>query len=188
MEEEIKLITEESNPEDVAKEMATSIRKMYEDRDKKAIGAKERLVKSLGITADKYRTANGVMIALDTVREVIGDNANMTLVDSIATAKSMATKMATIAQDMAEKAEGMEPDSFDMICEGFYDTDFASGDGSIADMIEQMLTLQLCQQVGPAAQDIKDFCVSADEEIEKARENLVKYCETNDLDVEEYYG
>lgn len=180
--EDIKLMTEEAGVEKTAQEMAKTIRKMYDDRDAKVIGAKERLISQLEVTADKYRTANGVMSALETVRIVIGDNANMTLVDSVATAKSMATKMAKLALDMAEKAKGLDPEEFENLCDGFYDTDFAAGDGSVADMIEQLLALQLCQNVGPSAADVTEFCTRSDEEIEKARKDLREFCEKNELD------
>lgn len=180
--EEVKLMTEEAGVDKAAQEMAKTIRKMYDDRDAKAMSAKERLVSQLEVTADKYRTANGVMSALETVRIVIGDNANMTLVDSVATAKSMAMKMAVMALDMAEKAKGLDPEEFETLCDGFYDTDFAAGDGSVADMIEQLLALQLCQNVGPNAADVTEFCTRSDEEIEKARKDLREFCEKNDLD------
>lgn len=181
--EDVKLMTEEAGVDKAAQEMAKTIRKMYDDRDAKATSAKERLVSQLEVTADKYRTANGVMSALDTVRLVIGDtSADMTLMDSVATAKAMATKMAAMALDMAEKAKGLDPEEFETLCDGFYDTDFASGNGSVADMIEQLLALQLCQNVGPSAADVTDFCTRTDEEIEKARKDLREFCEENELD------
>jgi hypothetical protein len=184
----IKMVTEQADPKDVAEEMAKSISKMYEDRDKKAVGAREHLVSQLKVTADKYRTANGVMAALATVRDVIGSHSDMTLDDEMTMAKSVATSMSRITTLMADKAGDLDPEEMDKLCKGFYNEDFSQDDDSAGEMVHELMMLQLCQNVGPDAGDIVDFCKHTDEEIDKARENLKTFCEENDLDFNELCG
>ena len=182
----MKLVAEEEDHAKVANDMATSIAKMYEDRDKKALGARDHLVSQLEVTADKYRTANGVMSALDTVRLVAGNHTGDDLMGDIAMAKGVAIVMAHKAQDMRDKAQELDPDDMDQLCDGFYEKEFAESESLTAvDMVVELMLLQLCQNVGPAAQDVADFCRTADEEIEKARNNLRDYCEKHGLSFEE---
>lgn len=183
----LKVMTEEADARSVAEEQAKSISKMYEDRDKKVVGAKDHLVSQLRVTSDKYRTANGVMSALSCVREVAGDGMGDT-VEQIAMAKSVATEMAAVAEDMATKARGLSPDEMDQLCDDFYDKEFSEHDSSIIDMVAQLMILQLCQNIGPNAEDIVDFFRHSEEEIEKARETLVTFCKENDLDFLEICG
>lgn len=182
----VKLMTDEAKPEDTAKEMAKSIAKMYDDRDKKATSAKDHLVSQLEVTSDKYRTANGVMAALQVVRDVLGKTTDYA--EDISIAKTVATRMANTAYEMSEKAVQLDPEEMDQLCLGFYDQAFSEGKGSALEMIDELMSLQLCQNVGPNAEDIAEFCKTADEEIEKAREELRKFCSENDLDFNEVCG
>lgn len=177
----VKLMTEEAGNQKVAEEMAESIRKMYEDRDAKVSGAKEHLVSQLEVTADKYRTANGVMSALDTVRLVMGNSSHASLMDELSLAKAAANRMAMTALEMSRKAADLDPEHLYNLCNGFYDPAFSEGDGEIRDMVDQLMLLQLCQNVGPSSQDVTDFLRTANEEIEKAKADLRKHCEDNDV-------
>lgn len=185
-ERNVKLMTEEAGLQETAKKQAQDISKMYEDRDKKAIGARDHLVSQLEVTSDKYRTANGVMAALHVVRDVLGDVTDY--VEEISIAKTAATRMAGIAQEMAKKAAETDPDEMDKLCDGFYDPDFCNGESSALELIDELLVLQLCQNVGPNAEDVAEFCKTADEEIEKARENLRTFCSENSIDFNELCG
>lgn len=185
----MKLITGEAKPVKAAIEIAKSIRKMYEDRDAKALAAKERLVFQLSVTADKYRTGNGVMSALETIRMVLGDRIDeLTLEEEVSYAKGLAIVMADKTTRMADKAKELDPEGMDKLCEGFYSADFADSEASLLDLTEELMTLQLCQNVGPGAEDVVSFLENADKEIEKARENLRTYCKEKDLDFDEICG
>ena len=182
----MKLMTEEADGRKVADEMAKSIGKMYEDRDRKALSAKERLVEQLDVTSDKYRTANGVMAALDVVRSVNGNASDP--IQEIAMAKAVATEMAHVSKTMCDKAKSLAPEEMSQLCDDFYDKEFSEHDSSIVEMVNELMALQLCQNVGPSAEDITDFLSQADAEIEKAREDLRKHCEENGLDYLEVCG
>lgn len=182
----LKLMTEEADFNESAKEQAKAIAKMYEDRDKKALGARDHLVSQLEVTSDKYRTANGVMNALQVVRDVLGTTTDY--VEEISIAKTAATKMAGIAQDMAKKVSELDPEEMDKLCDGFYNPAFSEGSASALEMIDELLVLQLCQNVGPNAEDVNEFCRTADEEIEKARENLKTFCTEHGINFNELCG
>lgn len=183
----LKIMTEEAGLDETARQMAKSIAKMYEDRDKKVLNARNHLVSQLKVTSDKYRTANGVMSALDTVRLVFGNN-EPSLAGEVSIAKMTASEIAVITVEMADKARELDPENMDELCDGFYDKEFSEGEGSVIDMVRQLMILQLCQNVGPSAEDIMEFCRTADEEIDKAREDLKKFCKDNDLDYLEVCG
>lgn len=185
----LKVMTEEADNLEVAKNMAESIRKMYEDRDTKALAAKERLVSQLEVTVDKYRTGNGVMSALDMVRTVLGERTEeITLAEEIAHAKGLAIVMASKTTEMAKKAKSLDPDKMDSLCENFYKTDFAKSQATAFDLMEELLVLQLCQNVGPSAEDIVEFLNHTDEEIKKAKKNLEDFCNEHKLDYFEVCG
>lgn len=181
------LVAGEAKPQEVAEEMARSIAKMYEDRDKKAMSAKEHLISQLEVTVDKYRTANGVMSALDTVRLVYG-RGYLEIDDELAVAKGVAKVAAGVAQAMAKKAGLLDPEEMDQLCDGFYQKEFADGESDARDLVDELMSLQLCQNVGPNAEDITEFVRHADEEIEKARNDLREHCEKNGLDFDELCG
>lgn len=183
----LKVMTEEADNLEVAKNMAASIRKMYEDRDAKALAAKERLVSQLKITSDKYMTGNGVMSALETVRLVV-DKYEDDIFNEISNAKTLAMVMADKAARMAEKAEELNPDEMDKLCDGFYIVDFAATDGSMLDLMEELMSLQLCQNVGPSAEDVVEFLNHTDEEIKKAKKNLEDFCNEHKLNYLEVCG
>lgn len=183
-ERKFKVIAGEADNKKIADDMAESIRKMYEDRDKKALAAKEHLVSQLAVTSDKYRTANGVMSALDTVRTVFGEDM-LGIDEELNIAKHIAKHMAAMSMDMADAAKKLCPDDMDKLCDGFYDKEFS---GAAIDLAYELMALQLCQNVGPSAQDVTDFCRTADTEIEKARENLRTFCSENGLDFNEVCG
>lgn len=182
------IVTEDADPMEVAKEMAASIRKMIEDRDKKAVGAKEHLVSQLEVTVDKYRTANGVMSALETVRTVFGSIAEKSVYAEIAIAQRIAKRMAITTDEMARKAGELDPDEMDKLCDGFYDKDIVEKNVDPEDLAQQLMVLSLCQNVGPNASDVSDFCRTADQEIDKARDDLKEHCEKNGIDFLELCG
>jgi len=177
----------DTDPQKTAEEMAKSISKMYEDRDKKAENAKQSLMDQLEVTSNKYRTANGVMSALGCVRDVFGNHDSM-IEEEIGYAKTIATEMAVVAEAMLEKASELDPEDMNMLCDSFYDKEFSEHNACVADMAKELMILQLCQNVGPNAEDITGFCLHADEEIAKARENLVDFCNTNGINFNELCG
>jgi len=179
----LKDVTEEADPKDVAKEQAEAIAKMEEDATFKAINAKERLVSQLDVMSQKYRTANGVMSALDTERDVLGQvKAGENMYSEIQMAQRIAKSMSIAAAKMKNLAAGTDPEKMDTICEKMYKADMTADAVGPEELAKQLMILQLCQNVGPVAQDIVDFCATTDEEIDKARESLKEYCKANDID------
>lgn len=172
--DKLKTVNAESDPKAVAEEMAKSIDKMVEDRDKKAKSAKELLVKQLEVTASKYLTANGVMSAMQVVRDVYGEGI-LSIEVSLETAKTMAQRMSKLATKMADAAETLEPVDMARLCDTFYDAHFAERPSDPTNLVYELLSLQLCQNVGPSAEDVAEFCAHADDEIAKARERLAEH-------------
>lgn len=188
-ETKLELVTENADPKELAREKAEEIRRMYEACDEKVVGAKEHLIAQLEVTAEKYLTANGVMQALCTLRDVLGDDSkDMSPDKKMRTARMLARGASKTALNMAARAKDLDPDQLGALCDVFYDADFANRNGGMIEMTEELMALNLCQQVGPNAQDVVDFITSADEEIASARDSLREYCEAEGIDFDEVCG
>lgn len=179
----VKAVQTKQTPKEMAAELSESIDKMIDQRDEKVEHAREHLIENLEVTADKYLTANGVMASLEMVRSVAGDNFDF--VGEIEMAKSVAQFMRTQALKMAEKAKTLLITEFEDLCEGFYDEAFADHDGLVQDMVSELMTLNLCQNVGPNAKDIVDFFNSANEEIDKSNAELEELLDKHKINRDE---
>jgi hypothetical protein len=170
-------LKEENYLDVTIKELEDKIVSMKADREKKCKAAKEQLVSMLDITADKYRTATGTAEALRVIRFVIGDNSRPThaLID-IDVANELAWKMAGYVEMMAKKADKLSYDKMDQICDGFYDKEFTVKNEGFDDMVfklaEEMLKIDLCRNVGEAAEDMVSFVQRVHEEIDATGEKL----------------
>lgn len=147
-------------------ELVNTFEKMIQDRDAKLEAAKEQLVENLNITSDKFRTVTGTMEAMRVIRMVFdGDPKDMEVYDVIGMAKGIALTMAVRAKEIADKALTLGYAEMDQLCDGFYDTDFANGESSAIDMVEELMAIDLCRNVGPASEDIVGFLDRVDIDI-----------------------
>ena len=142
------------------KELDEKIEKMNEDRESKCKAAKEQLIEMIEITQDKYRTATGVAEALRVIRFIDiydGDHAK-----ELDIAHDLAIQMAGVCWDMSEKAKSLDYNEMDKLCDGFYNKSFA---GSDDDLAYEMMKIDLCRNVGGAAEDMVSFWKRVEEEI-----------------------
>ena len=178
------LMTDDADPRESAKEQARLIAKMCEDRDKKAQGAKERLVERINVLSEKCLTANGVIGALHIIRNVF-DKSVPNVNTQIEMACNTVKRASGVAKAMARKATLLEPEEMDKLCDGFYSKAFAKRDVDTSELVDELMTLDLCQTIGPNAEDVAEFCKTADEEVERARESLRTFCSENGIDFDE---
>lgn len=149
---------------------------MAVDRIKKLAMAKEQLVEQLKVTVDKYRTATGVMEALRVIRMVM-DVDDVPLAEELSFARDVTANMIATVSAMTEKAERLGYAEMDELCEGFYDEDFVSKNFSGIELAEQLMCLDLCRNVGPAAEDIVGFIEKTDAEITDVNREIEKILE-----------
>ena len=167
------LIEREADDQTIIDELEEKIDKMIDDREAKCASAKEHLVESLKITADKYRTATGVMEALRVIRMVEdGSSGIQHIKDDINQARSLAMDMAKTAEDMAEVANALKYEKMDALCEDFYEADFAEHDITPRELMEELMCIDLCRNVGPAVEDIVEFYKSTNKEIDDTMAKL----------------
>ena len=126
----------------------------------------------LDVTVNKYLTATGVAEAFRILEFLHIDY------DRVSCAAELAIKMANYSLSMEKKAKELSYEDMDKICEGFYDEDFANKiihleeyDAKIK-LAEQMMCIDLCRNVGGAAEDMVAFIERVDEEI-KATEQTI---------------
>lgn len=158
---------------DIVQELKDKISKMEADRDAKCASAKEQLVEMLKVTADKYKTATGTAEALRVIRFVYGEQYE----NAIYVANRMARRMAHITEGMTEKAEKLDYADMDQLCDGFYEKHFDIPENELWDdasyhLCVEMMKIDLCRNVGGAAEDMVAFINRIGEEIEATKKAL----------------
>lgn len=160
------------------KELADQYQKMIEDRDNKLESAREQLVESLKITADKYRTATGTMEALRVIRMVNdGKPDDMEIYEELEQARDLAARMVVEVSRLTEKAESLGYAEMDKLCEDAYEKDFVSKSFSAIELAFELMRLDLCRNVGPAAEDIVAFINRIQEELNNVSKKIEDYIE-----------
>lgn len=157
------------------KELEDKIEGMKADKKNKCEAAKRQLVEMLEVTIDKYRTVTGAAEALRVLRFVCGEDSWIDL--SYAT--KLAHKMAEETNRMLDRANELPYAEMDKLCDGFYDRDFTvDGDEvhmtAAFDMAFEMMRIDLCRNVGGAAEDMVSFIERSQEEIDATGEELKK--------------
>lgn len=158
---------------EIAQELVDKIQKMVEDRDAKCDAAKNQLIDQLKVTADKYRTATGPMEALRCMRMVNdGRLDDMEIYDEISQARDLAASMVEEVSKLVKRAEDLGTMEMDQLCDGFYEEDFISSGFTAIDLAFELMRLDLCRNVGPAAEDIVEFQNRTNEEINENSDKL----------------
>lgn len=171
---------------DACQQWVDQIQKMVEDRDAKCESAKAQLIESLKITADKYRTATGPMEALRVMRMVNdGKPEDMQIFEELEQARNLAADMVAEVSKLHDKAEKLGWAEMDQLCKDSYSEDFLSDGFSAMDLCFELMRLDLCRNVGPAAEDMVSFIDRSQEEInavkEKVDQVVEKYPDLKDL-------
>lgn len=155
---------------DVISELEEKIKGMKKDQESKCSQAKEQLINQLEVTADKYRTATGVMEALRVIRMVQDDTTY-----DIESACVIALNMANEVMRMKDVAENLEYEKMDNLCDDFYVKDYASiEEYGVIPLAFELMRLDLCRNVGPAAEDITEFYKRSTQDIDDTKEELSK--------------
>ena len=164
--------------EAMAAKMSNDIASMDEKQEEKIEHALAHLKENLEITAEKYLTAGGVTAAYEEAAQFMeGVDAQ----EKLSLAMGVAIAMNEIALSMAAKVDELDADTIDTLCDGVYDPKFAMTPHSIQDTVVELMILNLCRNVGPNAEDIKNFKDTSDDEIEKAITKLEDFKLEHDL-------
>lgn len=152
------------------KELEEKIAGMKEDKEKKCKAAKEQLVSMLEVTVDKYRTATGAAEALRVLRFTYEDA-------NIMTACDLAHKMAETTKMMLDKAKKLSYAKMDQLCDGFYVKDFTvdsmwTESKCGQELAYEMMCIDLCRNVGGAAEDMVEFIKRVEEDIDATGRQL----------------
>lgn len=153
------------------KELEDKIASMKADKEKKCKSAKEQLIDMLEVTVDKYRTATGTAEALRVLRFVCDGTIDV----NVKFACNLAWELAEVADDMRKKAESLAYAKMDQICDGFYEKEFKLADSSFDSCYElafEMMRIDLCRNVGGAAEDMVEFIKRVQDEIDSTGEKL----------------
>lgn len=159
------------------KELEDKIAGMKADKEKKCKLAKDQLIEMLEVTVDKYRTATGTAEALRVMRFVYGENTS-DLIPAIfvCVANELAREMASITQEMAEKAKKLSYANMDQLCDGFYDKDLELDEDNGSDVLYvlcmEMMKIDLCRNVGGTAEDMVEFIKRVEADIDDTGKQL----------------
>lgn len=145
------------------KELEGKLENMKKDKEIKCKAAKEQLVEMLEVTVDKYLTATGTAEALRVIRFVSNDEYD----EEIVAANDLAREMARTTKVMADRAKSLNYAEMDKLCDGFYDKNFVVDEyNQEMDLAYQMMCIDLCRNVGGAAEDMVSFIKRVQEEID----------------------
>lgn len=168
------LVERDADDKLIAQELVDKIHKMTEDRDAKCASAKEQLIENLKITADKYLTATGVMEALRVMREAYPDgyyNADE-FNNEFTHAQEVALTLSRYALRMADKANDLEYTEMDQLCDDMYNEDYTSQEIDGEYLPIELMRLDLCRNVGPAAEDMVEFINRTQQDIDDTQAEL----------------
>lgn len=172
---------EEVPPVKLVAELKVRREKMVADENKKIESACSQLKNEIDITASKYMTATGVITAYSFIRDVVGN-----LVDPnqhIVMAQRIAEELASTCRSLADKFDSTDVKDLDKLCDDMYDHEFVTKIGvTLEEFAQELAIMQMCQNFGPKADDIKQFKVRADEEIADVDAKISELIEKNDLD------
>ena len=172
---------EEVRPVKLVAELKVRREKMVSDEEKKIKSACSQLKNEIDITASKYMTATGVITAYSFIRDVVGN-----LVDPnqhIVMAQRIAEELASTCRNLADKFDNTDVQDLDKLCDDMYDHEFVAKIGvTLEEFAQELAVMQMCQNFGPKADDIKQFKVRADEEIASVDAKIDELIEKNDLD------
>lgn len=169
-----KVVDTNDEDENLEDELIDQYQKMIADKDTKLKAAKKQLIDNLKVTAEKYETASGTMAAIDTIRSIWPDYLSkpdaMDDFENLEFANKLSKRMASTARDMADKANGLDYEEMNELCNGFYEPDYRLDHKnffqlSAVALAEELMRIDLCRNVGPAADDIVGFIERVDIDI-----------------------
>ncbi len=154
------------------KELEAKLESMKKDKETKCKAAKDQLIEMLEVTVDKYLTATGTAEALRVYRFVTGKNNDY---GEVVKANILAQKMAETTRKMVEKAKKLSYAKMDEICDGFYTKRYiVNPEKQEEDLAYEMMCIDLCRNVGGAAEDMVSFIKRVQEEIDATGAELKK--------------
>lgn len=162
------------NPIEVqCQELVNDLDRMVKARDKNLEASKEQLIEMLKITSDKYRTVTGTMEAMRVIRMVFdGDPEDMPIFEVIAMAKGIAVDLSGKAWELSVKADNLGYAEMDQLCDGVYDKKFSENETNAIEMVTELMVVDLCRNVGPAAEDMVSFLDRVDIELAETTARL----------------
>ena len=181
MNKELKAIEGKNSKKDLTvddkiliKELEDKIASMKKDKEAKCKSAKKQLIDMLDITMNKYLTATGTAEALRLLKFIFGEDEC-----HINEANNMAQSMAEEVEAMKEKADTLSYADMDKLCEGFYEQVFEYNNSlsnfqNGINLAYEMMRIDLCRNVGGAAEDMVAFIKRVQEEIDTCGEELKK--------------
>lgn len=178
--EDIKVTPVKKTPEQEANELHENIQSMIAQRDEKIDGAREHLSNQLSVMAEKYLTANGLMTALVTTRDVLGTDLELT--KQLGIARKAAKSANAISIALSNSVLETDVEKLDDLFDAVFNRNFVNEEHSTQDLVDELLKLNICQQAAPNAHDIAEFKETATEEVEKAIEEYKDFCKENNLE------
>lgn len=166
-----------NNDKQIAEELIEKLRSMINDRDKKCKSAKDQLISSLEITRDKYKTATGIVEGIRIMQTIDPNNDIADAITEFDVAKDFAQRMTVEIDEMIKLVNKLDYSSMNTLCDRFYDPNFINEERAYVDLCYELMRLDLCRNVGPAAEDLTSFFERTNEEIhatQKELEDLVK--------------
>lgn len=164
--------------DELIEQLSRQLDSMIKHADTKLCRAYNQLLKDLAIYQEKWKTASGFMHALETLRSI---SSNLAYLDEEKEAKDISKTIVVMVNRVIDQINSYETsddfyenakDLFE-ICD-VYSKDFIYYEGpySAGDVALEILSLEFCQQFGPAIDDQVDFRDGSREQIDKLKDKI----------------
>ena len=161
------------DPKAEAEKMAKDITSMKEKADEKVERAIEHLHKQVESASKKYLTVTGIEAAMDYGEKYFD---GLPMFERLHICQQVAQTMSKVATRVVGMIDERDEEGLADIPEELYNPEFAMQENLTPhDVVLQIMLLDLCRNVGNAADDIVGFRKSSGEEIKKAEDELAAF-------------
>lgn len=161
------------DPKAEAEKMAKDIASMKEKADEKVERAIEHLHKQVESASKKYLTVTGIEAAMDCGEKYLD---SMPMCERLRICQEVAQTMSKIAIRVVGMIDERGEEGLADIPDELYNPEFAMQENlTVHDVVLQIMLLDLCRNVGNAADDIVGFRKSSSEEIKKSEDELAAF-------------
>lgn len=148
------------------------------EQEKRLAQSKEHLLRNLEVAAEKYLTVNGYMQVRTTIDVAMFGQTVHEDVNLNALARFLAAEMSAKITEVAERIKNTDVMEISDDTVGYLlDKSFVYGEPTLNDVVMQLLTVQLLQNMGDSIDDIVQFRGGTQEGIELINEEIAKHAE-----------
>lgn len=177
----MKMVHQDKKENKILADLETQLIAATAEQEKRLAGSKEHLLHNLEVAAEKYLTVNGYMQVRTTIDVALFGQPVHEDVNLNALARNLAAKMSAKITEVAERIRNTDVMEIgDDTVGDLLDKSFVFGEPTLNDVVMQLLTVQLLQNMGDSIDDIVQFRGGTQDGIERITEEIAKHAESTE--------